>query len=104
MNRNSWIKGGKVTVLTFASLIAVIGFMCMLGAAQQPALANSSGAPHRPTVSIDTIVYSRFISATSGHEVRFVNIDGSNDISITIGWRPRISPDNNFIAFHHDGT
>ena len=104
MNRNSWIKGGKVAVLVCVSLLAVLGLIGVLATGQRPAFASSSIVSQRPAITIDTIAYSRFISATSGHEARFVNIDGSNDVSITIGWRPRISPDNNFIAFHHDGT
>ena len=104
MNRNSWVKGGKVAVLGCACLLAMLGLMGMLIATQQPALAHSAVAPHGPTIITDTIAYSRFISATSGHEARFVNIDGTNDISITIGWRPRISPDGDFISFNRDGT
>ena len=90
-------------MLVGAFLIAALGLMGTLMATQRPALAHGSGAPRRPTVITDTIAYSRFISATSGHEARFVNIDGTNDISITIGWRPRISPDGDFISFNRDG-
>ena len=103
MNRQFLIKGRKVVGLVFGSLTAVLSLMGVLGAAHVPVLANGSVAPHLPMVVTDTIAYSRFISATTGHEARFVNIDGSNDISITIGWRPRISPDGDFISFNRDG-
>jgi Tol biopolymer transport system component len=45
-----------------------------------------------------------FITSGSGHEVHFVDIAGKNDTTITTGWRPRISPDGNFISFNRDGT
>ncbi|HTP07787.1 MAG TPA: hypothetical protein VMP08_06025 [Anaerolineae bacterium] len=104
MNRNSRIKGGNVIVLTSAFLIAIIGLLGMLMATQRPAFAHNSGASDKPTIITNTIAYSRVISASSSHEVRFVNIDGTNDISVTIGWRPRLSPDNDFISFNRDGT
>jgi Tol biopolymer transport system component len=104
MNHKFQIKGGKVAVVAFASLIAVIGLMGMLVATQQPVLAHSALAPQQPAVITDTIAYSRVVSATSSHEVRFVNVDGTSDISITTGWRPRISPDDHFISFNRDGA
>ncbi len=104
MNHNSWSKSVKVAVLACSFLIALIGLMGVWIAVQQPVLAHNLGAPHQPSVITDTIVYSRVVSATSSHEVRFVNLDGTNDISITLGWRPRLSPDDNFISFNRDGT
>ena len=77
--------------------------MWVLGTAQQSALANSAGASQRLAVITDTIAYSRFISATSRNEARFVNVNGTHDISITVGWRPRLSPGGGFISFNRDG-
>ena len=65
--------------------------------------AHSQPAPTAPVVLTGTIAYSRVVSATPSYEVRYVNSDATNDHFITAGWRPRISPDGNWMLFQREG-
>lgn len=59
---------------------------------------NTSGVP---TYVYGTVVYSR-LTGTNG-TIWMVNLDGTSDRYITVGSRPRLSPDGRYLAFLREG-